>query len=329
MRTRQEGRRGARPSCRGAVLTVTALVTVVGCTQGAKANTATSGSPVPSPLRVTASSPMLGSPAATVSTSSAAVAVGGPANTLQQQYESVIAQVLPSVVQITTSSGLGSGIVYDSAGDIVTNDHVVGSATAFQVQFSSSAKPVAAKLVGTFPAGDLAVIRVSGIHGLHPAAFADSAHAEVGQIVLAIGNPLGLSGSVTEGIVSAVGRTLTEPQDADSPGATLPDSIQTSAAINPGNSGGALVDLSGKVLGIPTLAATDQQEGGAAPGIGFAIPSNTVRHRRPVDHQGQGDQLPPGGLGVDRSPGSPTRRQRYRVGVVSRSRPAAPPLSAG
>ena len=92
-----------------------------------------------------------------------------------------------------------------------------------------------------------------------------------------MGNPLGLSGSVTEGIVSATGRTVSEPQAAESPGATLPDAIQTSAAINPGNSGGALVDLNGKVVGIPTLAATDPQlGGGAAPGIGFAIPSSTA-----------------------------------------------------
>jgi S1-C subfamily serine protease len=92
-------------------------------------------------------------------------------------------------------------------------------------------------------------------------------------VALAIGNPLGLQSSVTEGIVSALGRTVNEDN-----GVALPDVIQTSAAINPGNSGGALVDLQGQVIGIPTLAATDPQLGGsAAPGIGFAIPSNTVR----------------------------------------------------
>jgi S1-C subfamily serine protease len=97
----------------------------------------------------------------------------------------------------------------------------------------------------------------------------------VGTIVLAMGNPLGLSSSVTDGIVSAVGRTV--PEGDQGPGATLPDAIQTSAAINPGNSGGALVDLQGRVVGIPTLAATDPELGGsAAPGIGFAIPSDVV-----------------------------------------------------
>lgn len=203
------------------------------------------------------------------------------AQALQQDYESVIGAVLPSIVEITTSVGLGSGIVFDSRGDIVTNDHVVGKSTSFKVQFASSASPVKATLVGTFAADDLAVIRVSDTSGLKlkTATFGDSSKVKVGEIVLAMGNPLGLASSVTNGIVSAVGRTLNEPspsQSSDSPGATLPDSIQTSAAINPGNSGGALVDLQDQVIGIPTLAATDQQEGGAAPGIGFAIPSNTV-----------------------------------------------------
>jgi S1-C subfamily serine protease len=109
--------------------------------------------------------------------------------------------------------------------------------------------------------------------GLHPAAFADSSQLQVGDVALAIGNPLGLQSSVTEGIVSALGRTVNEDN-----GVALPNVIQTSAAINPGNSGGALVNLQGQVIGIPTLAATDPQLGGsAAPGIGFAIPSNTVR----------------------------------------------------
>ena len=96
-----------------------------------------------------------------------------------------------------------------------------------------------------------------------------------------MGNPLGLASSVTNGIVSALGRTVSEPQAAGSPGATIPDTIQTSAAINPGNSGGALVDLDGKVVGIPTLAAVSPEGGGAAPGIGFAISSDTVRRIAP------------------------------------------------
>ncbi|MGH3853844.1 MAG: S1C family serine protease [Pseudonocardiaceae bacterium] len=115
---------------------------------------------------------------------------------------------------------------------------------------------------------------------MHPAHFGDSARLQVGDIVMAMGNPLGLTGSVTDGITSATGRAVTEPAAGSSPGATLPEAIQTSASINPGNSGGALVDLAGDVIGVPTLAAIEPagDGGGAAPapGIGFAIPSNVV-----------------------------------------------------
>jgi len=208
----------------------------------------------------------------------ASPAVSPPASavTQQQALVSVIKQVLPSVVEIRTSAGLGSGVVFDAGGDIVTNAHVVGTATTFQVLMSSSTAPMKATLVGSYPPDDLAVVKVTGAKNLRPAVFGNSAELQVGDIVLAIGNPLGLQSSVTDGIVSAVGRIVSEPATSDSPGATLPDTIQTSAAINPGNSGGALVNLAAQVVGIPTLAAVDQQEGGAAPGIGFAISSNTV-----------------------------------------------------
>ncbi len=191
---------------------------------------------------------------------------------LQQAFVDVVKHVEPKVVQIETSSGLGSGIVFDDNGDIITNNHVVGSARTFRVTLDNG-KQYPGTLVGTFPPDDLAMIHI-GASGLHPATFADSTKVQVGEIVLAIGNPLGLQSSVTEGIVSAVGRTVSEGQT----GAILPDVIQTSAAINPGNSGGALVDLTGQVVGIPTLAALDPQlGGGSAPGIGFAI-SSSVAH---------------------------------------------------
>ena len=209
----------------------------------------------------------------TTAATPAAPAGGVP---LQQDYVNTIRQVLPSVVEIKTPSGLGSGVVFDTAGHIVTNAHVVGTATSFQVVLAGSMSPLPARLTGSYPPDDLAVIQVTGAAHLVPAHFADSSKLKVGDIVLAMGNPLGLASSVTDGIISAVGRTVSEPQEAGSPGATLPDVIQTSAAINPGNSGGALVNLADQVVGIPTLAATDQQLGGAAPGIGFAIPSNIV-----------------------------------------------------
>ena len=196
------------------------------------------------------------------------------AASLEQQYEQVVSRVLPSVVEISTAEGSGSGIVYDSKGDIVTNAHVVGTAETLRVGLASGGTALAAKVVGVFAPDDLAVIRVqSGAGSLRPASFGRSATVRVGEMVLAMGNPLGLTGTVTDGIVSATGRTVSEGQGSS---AVLISAIQTSAAINPGNSGGALVNLSGQVIGIPTLAAADPQLGGAAAGIGFAIPSDTV-----------------------------------------------------
>lgn len=210
-------------------------------------------------------------------TNAQVAAAGG--NDLQTAYQNTVKDVLPSVVQITTQQDLGSGVVYDDKGDIVTNAHVIGDATGFQVSLATGGSLLDAKLVASFPANDLAVIRLtSPPKGLKPAEFADSEKVAVGQIVLAMGNPLGLSSSVTQGIVSATGRTVTEGSSGGGTGATIPDMVQTSAAINPGNSGGALVNLDNQVIGIPTLAATDPQFGsGAAPGIGFAIPSSTVK----------------------------------------------------
>jgi putative serine protease PepD len=192
------------------------------------------------------------------------------AGALQQQFGQVVRTVSPQVVQIQSAVGLGSGVVFDRSGDIVTNAHVVGSGQRFTVTLAAGARHPAT-LVGADRAHDLAVIRLVGTRPA-PAAFADPGRLHVGDFVLAIGNPLGLRSSVTEGIVSSLGRTVGEGG-----GVTLSTTIQTSAAINPGNSGGALVDLAGQVIGIPTLAALDPEFGDAqANGIGFAIPSSTV-----------------------------------------------------
>jgi S1-C subfamily serine protease len=209
----------------------------------------------------------------TNATASPQASVGAPtaAAQLQADFVNVYKKVAPSVVQIETGEGLGSGIVFDSKGHIVTNAHVVGTAKSFTVT-TSKGKQLKGSLVGTFPADDLAVIKVSGSAGLRPAVFANSSKVQVGAIAMAIGNPLGLSSSVTQGIVSALNRSSSEGG-----GITLPNTIQTSAPINPGNSGGALADIQGRVIGVPTLAASDPQLGGAAAGIGFAIPSNTVK----------------------------------------------------
>ncbi len=195
--------------------------------------------------------------------------VGAGQSSLEQSYVHVIARVAPEVVQISTPQGLGSGVAFDKDGDVVTNAHVVAGGGPLQVT-DSRGRRYSATVVGVFTPDDLAVVRARAA-SLSPALFADSSTLKVGEIVLAIGNPLGLRSSVTNGIISALGRTVSEPN-----GAVLPNVIQTSAPINPGNSGGALVDLQGKVVGIPTLAATDPQLGGAAAGIGFAIPSSLV-----------------------------------------------------
>ena len=192
-------------------------------------------------------------------------------------YAGVVRKVLPSVVLIRTPDGLGSGVVLDRSGNIVTNAHVAGSATAFGVQVAGDTASRTARLVGTYPPDDLAVIRADDPSGLQPATFGDSDRVQAGDVVLAIGNPLGLSGSVTQGIISATDRAVTEPAAQGSAAATLPGAIQTSAPINPGNSGGALVSASGQVIGIPTLAAASPQGGAQAQGIGFAIPSNLAR----------------------------------------------------
>lgn len=202
------------------------------------------------------------SPAGGSSTASAAPASSG--------FAQVVDRALPSVVQIQSTRGLGSGVVLDGSGRIVTNAHVVAGSKSFKVTLADGAVHPAT-LLGTYPAGDIAVVKVQGARP-RPATFADSSRLRVGAYALAIGNPLGLRSSVTQGIVSSTSRTVSEGA-----GITLPSVIQTSAPINPGNSGGALVDATGAVIGIPTLAASDPQMGGAADGIGFAITSNTAR----------------------------------------------------
>jgi putative serine protease PepD len=219
-----------------------------------------------------------GSPAAATSSSAASTgpAASGSAASLQQEYESGIKAVLPSVVQIITDSGTGSGVVYDDKGDIVTNAHVVGSASTVVVLPATGSSQFKARVLGVFAADDLAVVRVeSGAGSLHPATFGSSKGVTAGEIVLAMGNPLGLTGSVTQGIISATGRTVTEGGADGGATTTIANALQTSASINGGNSGGALVNLDDQVIGIPTAAARDPQAG-AAPGIGFAIPSDTV-----------------------------------------------------
>jgi putative serine protease PepD len=183
-----------------------------------------------------------------------------------------------SVVEITATGGSsfgggqeaqGSGFVYDDAGHIVTNQHVVQNAGSISVRFSNASTRTA-RLVGTDRSTDIAVLEVDAPASfLDPLPLGDSSAVEVGDAVLAMGSPFGLEGTVTSGIVSALHRGMTAPNNF-----TIADTIQTDAAINHGNSGGPLLDDRGRVIGVN---AQIESESGGSDGVGFAIPSNTVR----------------------------------------------------
>ncbi|HET7647581.1 MAG TPA: trypsin-like peptidase domain-containing protein [Gaiellaceae bacterium] len=166
-------------------------------------------------------------------------------------------------------SAEGTGFVYDADGNILTNQHVVSGASAVRVKFSDGST-YKATVVGADPSTDVAVLHVDApASKLHPLTLADSSRVSVGDGVVAIGNPFGLDGTVTSGIVSAVGREISAPDDTP-----IENAIQTDAAINHGNSGGPLLNLQGQVVGITSQI---QSEGGGNDGVGFAVPSNTAK----------------------------------------------------
>ncbi len=217
--------------------------------------------------------------------------------TVNQIYK----QDSPGVVDITTQSvqqgsnnGLfnqpsqeteseGAGVVFDKQGDIVTDEHVVAGASTVTVHFQDGLS-TPAKILGTDPSTDMAVIKVNvKAAELHPIPFANSNEAQVGDPVVAIGSPFGLPGTTTAGIVSAVGRSITAPNNY-----TIPGAIQTDAAINPGNSGGPLLDGDGDVLGLNDQIQTNS---GDSAGVGFATPAdadvqvaNTIIGGKKVEH---------------------------------------------
>mgnify|MGYP003340869454 FL=1 len=171
--------------------------------------------------------------------------------------------------------GVGSGFVYDSLGHIITNDHVVENAQKITVTFLDG-RSYKAKVIGKDHFTDLAVIKVNAsANALTPLPVGNSSKLRVGEQIAAIGNPFGLSGSMSSGIVSQVGRVLPS-QDR---GFQIPDIIQTDAAINPGNSGGPLLNMKGEVIGINTAIQSDS---GSFAGVGFAIPANTLKKIIPV-----------------------------------------------
>jgi putative serine protease PepD len=194
----------------------------------------------------------------------------------------------PSVVTIYVtnagSAGSGSGVVLTKDGYVLTNNHVVtleGSGTGIVQVRTADGRMYDATVVGTDPTADLAVVKLKGASGLKPATFADSSKVQVGDLAVAIGAPLGLSNTVTDGIVSATGRAVATGSTQNDE--TVIDAIQTDAAINPGNSGGALVDAAGRVIGINTAIASvatntfGQSSQSGNIGVGFAIPSNTAK----------------------------------------------------
>ncbi len=207
---------------------------------------------------------------AAVAASTTTLAAAPAASTVDQATEHAYGVASPSVVYVVSQGvGSGSGVIYNSQGDIVTNDHVVAGARGLRVTLSNG-RSYQAHLVGTDQADDLAVIKVDA-SGLVPAHFASASSYQVASTVLAIGSPLGLKNSVTSGLISGLQRVEQEPN-----GAYLPNAIQTSAPINPGNSGGALVTLDGAVVGMPTLEQTSSSSGTTAQDVGFAIPSTRI-----------------------------------------------------
>jgi serine protease Do len=231
-------------------------------------------------------------------TTSAGEIAAPPADlvTLQTTFEQIYAHVNPSVVYIEVTGasasagngssgpfrGVGSGFVWDTQGHIVTNNHVVEGATSVNVTFADG-NTETAKVIGQDPNADLAVLEVTAPStGLSPVTVGDSTQVKVGQIVVAIGSPFALAGSMSEGIVSALARSL-PVQSNNQPVANsvsgvynIPAIIQTDAAINPGNSGGVLVNIQGEVIGVPSAIALDANSNSSS-GIGFVIPSEIVK----------------------------------------------------
>jgi putative serine protease PepD len=227
----------------------------------------------------------------------------------------IYASASPSVVSVAVNetggaSASGTGFVIDSNGTIVTNAHVVEGATQVQVRFDDSTSGVDAEVLGSDASSDLAVLRVdaSNTQNIKPLALADSDSVRVGDLAVAIGYPLGLDRTATAGIISGVGRAIKAPN-----GFSIDKVIQTDAPINPGNSGGPLLDGAGRVIGVNSQIATAGGGGGNV-GIGFAVPSNTVRQVVPRLRSGSSISRPY--LGIS-SQASTSVRGAVVAGVVA------------
>jgi putative serine protease PepD len=214
----------------------------------------------------------------------------------QTQVGRVYESAAPGVVSVQAGTASGTGFVVNRDGTLVTNAHVVQGNDTAQVSFGDSGRMIDAEVLGTDVSSDLAVLRVdpSSVDRLRPLPLADSDRVRVGDGVVAVGNPFGLDRTATAGIVSAVGREIRAPD-----GFQIDHVIQTDAPINPGNSGGPLLDARGRVIGVNTQIATGGSGSGNV-GIGFAVPSNTVREVLPALARGGRIERP--FLGVTSAP---------------------------
>ncbi len=217
---------------------------------------------------------------AVVTSKSSSLSTQSPSlNTMFKQVENSVVQVTSKIPanntinsQTRNATALGSGFVYDKQGHIITNDHVVGESKIVDITFIDGNR-YTAKVVGTDAYNDIAVVQITYniTQGLKPLLIGNSSKLEVGDPVIAIGNPFGLSDTMTTGIVSQIGRLLPSSEL----GFSIPAAIQTDAAINPGNSGGPLLNIQKQVIGMNTAGISANEEGGFS-GVGFAISSNTI-----------------------------------------------------
>ena len=265
--------------------------------------------------------------------------------------QAVLARVLPSVVAIQasgpgcasgpfsggTQSDEGSGMILTRGGEILTNDHVIANATQIRVTLHGQKTAYPATLLGTDPSHDVALLQVHGPTTLRAVSFGDSSTIQVGEDVLAIGNALALSQStpsVTEGIISAEGRSIKAGGDNCSGTESLSGLLQTQAPINPGNSGGPLVNSAGQVIGMNTAAATSTSGDAPTQNIGFAIPIANIRPLIPGLRKGGTVGTPKAFLGVEVVSVTPAERSSWGLTATSGALvvsvfPGAPATLAG
>lgn len=259
-----------------------------------------------------------------------AITPRGSLSELEKTTIAVYRQASPSVVHVYATGQpafrgarevlqTGSGVIWDEAGDIVTNDHVVRGQTEFGVRLTNGPL-LEARLIGTAPNYDLAVLRLVRTRtALHPISLGSSANLLVGQSVFAIGNPYGLDQTLTNGIISALHRRLPESDAVE-----IADVIQTDAPINPGNSGGPLIDSAGRMIGLNTAILS---QSGASAGIGFAIPIDTV-NRIAADIIRTG-HAPEPGLGIITASPAASAELGIRGVIIIRVLPGSPAEQAG